>query len=97
MIDRQYLTTGELAKFLERSRSWVQGQINCGKIKVISGSSQRDRVHNRISFEEALRLRKEQEPRIVKKHNEEILAILFRVSVRQVRKYYGDAINERHR
>ena len=88
MMDRQYLTTGELAKFLERSRSWVQVQINRGKIEIISRHSHGDRVHNRISIEEALRLWKEQEPYIIKKHSMEILAALLRIGIRQARKYF---------
>jgi len=96
-MDRQYLTTGDLAKFLKRSRSWVQLQITREKIKVISGHTLGDRVHYRISIEEALRLWKEREPYIRRKCDMEILAGLLRISVRQVRKYYDRPTDKKYK
>ena len=91
MKDKEYLTTGEAAKYLFRSRGWVREQIRQGKIQAKFSSSSRDRVYNQIHIREVERVAMElySSPKVLQDLYYKCLAKLLGISYKQVKKGYG--------
>jgi hypothetical protein len=89
--DKKYLTTGEVAKFLLRSKEWVREQIRIGKILAIPSPYADKREHNRISIEEVERVAIEMysNPKALQELDYKILAKLMGISYKTVKKGYG--------